>query len=248
LITWIDLLGLKSLAPLAERVCQHRGIRMTAPQAATPLRIDIVSDVVCPWCIFGYKQLQLALAQMSGEFAVVIHWQPFELNPHMPAQGQDLREHIAEKYGTTADQSRGVRSRLTELGASLGFTFDYFDGMRIYNTFLAHQLLHWAGECGRQTELKMALFEAFFSRRENVGDVNMLAAIAGRAGLDHGQAMDVLNSGRYVEIVRREQARWLDQEVHAVPMFYFNGGYPVPGAQEAQTFVRVLGKLKDKLN
>ncbi len=215
-------------------------------QSTLPLRIDIVSDVVCPWCIIGYKQLQRALAQMEGRFTVDIHWQPFELNPQMPPRGQELREHIALKYGTTPEQSRGARSRLTELGASLGFSFDYFDGMRIYNTFLAHQLLHWAARTGKQTELKLALFEAFFSRRENVGDPNMLALIATRAGLDQQQALEVLQSGRYAREVRREQARWLDQEVHAVPMFYFNNSFPVPGAQEAQTFVRVLEKLGEK--
>jgi predicted DsbA family dithiol-disulfide isomerase len=164
----------------------------------------------------------------------------------MPAGGQDLREHIAEKYGTTAEQSLAVRSRLTELGASLGFTFDYFDGMRMYNTFLAHQLLHWAAERGKQTELKLALFEAFFSRRENVGDMDMLATIAARVGLDPGQALEVLISGCYAEVVRQEQNHWLERDVHAVPTFYFNDGFPVPGAQEARTFVRVLEKLRDK--
>ena len=215
-------------------------------QSRLPLRIDIVSDVVCPWCIIGYQQLQRALAQLEGRFAVDIHWQPFELNPRMPPQGQELREHIALKYGTTPEQSQLARSRLTELGASLGFSFDYFDGMRIYNTFLAHQLLHWAAHTGKQTALKLALFEAFFSRRENVGDINMLALIAGRAGLDQQQALEVLESGRYAQEVRREQAHWLDKEVHAVPMFYFNSSFPVPGAQEAQTFVRVLEKLREK--
>lgn len=220
---------------------------MSHLQPLIPLRIDIVSDVVCPWCIIGYKQLQLALEQMADTFAVDTHWQPFELNPHMPAQGQDLREHIAEKYGTSPEQSREVRSRMTALGDALGFTFDYYDGMRIYNTFLAHQLLHWAAGLGRQTELELALFEAFFSRRENVGDIHLLSAVAGRAGLDPQEALQVLTSGRYAKEVRQDQAQWLDREVHAVPMFYFNDAYPVPGAQEAQTFVRVLEKLRAKL-
>lgn len=219
---------------------------MSNTQPVIPLRIDIVSDVVCPWCIIGYKQLQLALAQMTGVFAVETHWQPFELNPHMPVQGQDLREHIAEKYGSSPEQSRGARERLTALGDALGFRFDYYDGMRIYNTFHAHQLLHWAAEQNKQTELKLALFEAFFSRRENVGDVQLLSAVATRVGLDQNEALEVLTSGLYAEAVRREQAHWLDREVHAVPMFYFNDGYPVPGAQEAQTFVRVLEKLRAK--
>lgn len=219
---------------------------MDDKQSPIPLRIDIVSDVVCPWCIIGYKQLQLALAELPGIFAVDIHWQPFELNPRMPAEGQELREHLAQKYGSSAAQGSAVRQRLTELGEALGFHFDYFDGMRIYNTFQAHQLLQWAVEQGRQTELKMALFEAFFSRRENVSDPELLAIVAGRAGLDRAGAAQVLNDGRYAQSVRAEQASWLERDVHAVPMFFFNDGYGVPGAQESSTFVRVLNKYRQR--
>ena len=212
--------------------------------ALIPLRIDIVSDVVCPWCIIGYRQLARALDELDGVFDVQVHWQPFELNPNMPTEGQDTREHLAQKYGTSSEQSRQARDRLSALGESLGFKFDYFDGMRIYNTFKAHQLLHWAAEQGRQTELKMALFEAFFSRRENVGDNAILAEVAQRVGLSDTEAMAVLESARYAQTVREEQARWLDREVHAVPMFFFNDGYPVPGAQEAETFVRILKRIQ----
>lgn len=220
---------------------------MSTLSSPIPLRIDIVSDVVCPWCIIGYKQLQRALLQLEDVFTVDLHWQPFELNPNMPPQGQELREHLAQKYGTNPEQSRGARARLTELGDDLGFTFDYFDGMRMYNTFKAHQLLHWAAEQGKQTPLKLALFDAFFSQRENVGDSQSLASVAGRVGLDPVAALEVLTTQRYAAAVRDEQARWLDREVHAVPMFYFNDSYPVPGAQEAQTFVRVLEKLQQKM-
>ena len=219
---------------------------MNAGSSTLSLRIDIVSDVVCPWCIIGYRQLQRALEQMEGLFAVDIHWQPFELNPQMPPQGQELREHVAQKYGTSSEQSLAARSRLTELGDALGFRFDYYDGMRVYNTFLAHQLLHWAALENKQTELKMALFESFFSRRENIGDADMLATVAGRAGLDSSQAREVLAQGRYVSAVRDEQARWLERDVHDVPMFYFNDSYPVPGAQDSQTFVKVLRKVIER--
>lgn len=217
---------------------------MDNTQALIPLRIDIVSDVVCPWCIIGYRQLARALDELDGVFDVQVHWQPFELNPNMPTEGQDIREHLAQKYGTSSEQSRQARDRLSALGESLGFKFDYFDGMRIYNTFKAHQLLYWAAEQGRQTELKMALFEAFFSRRENVGNDVILAEVAQRVGLSGTEAMAVLESARYAQAVREEQARWLDREVHAVPMFFFNDGYPVPGAQEAETFVRILKRIQ----
>ena len=179
----------------------------------------------------------------AGRFDVSLRWHPFELNPHMPAQGQNLREHLAGKYGTTPEGSRTARARLTELGQSLGFTFDYYDEMRMYNTFSAHQLLHWAGTQGRQTELKMELFGAFFSRREDVSDFNVLAAAASRSGLPVSEAMEVLQDGRFADAVRAEQAQWLDREVHAVPTFLFNDKYLVPGAQDADTFTRVLDKL-----
>jgi len=221
---------------------------MSEPIQAVPLQIDIVSDVVCPWCIIGYKQLQKALEQLPGQFDVTLHWHPFELNPQMPPEGQGLREHLAQKYGTTPEQSRDARARMSSLGDSLGFTFDYFDGMRMVNTFRAHQLLHWAAGQGRQTELKLALFEAFFSRRENVGDDQVLATVAARVGLSSAEAIAVLEDARYADAVREEQQLWLDRDVHAVPAFVFNGQYMVSGAQEADTFVRVLTRFKDKDN
>jgi len=215
-------------------------------QQPLPLQVDIVSDVVCPWCIIGYKQLLKALAMLPGQFVPALRWHPFELNPHMPEEGQDLREHLAQKYGTTPAQSQAARARLSALGESLGFTFDYFDGMRMVNTFRAHQLLHWAAGQGRQTELKLALFEAFFSRRENVNDPELLVEVAGRAGLARTGARAVLSDQRFARPVREEQQYWLDHEVHAVPTFVFQQQYVVPGAQEADAFARLLQKILDR--
>ncbi|NND68032.1 MAG: DsbA family oxidoreductase [Halioglobus sp.] len=208
-----------------------------------PLKIDIVSDVVCPWCIIGYKQLLKALDTLSDEFEPTIAWHPFELNPNMPEEGQDLREHLAMKYGTNPEQSKGARSRLTELGESLGFTFDYFEGMRMVNTFRAHQLLHWAGPHGLQTELKLALFTAFFTERKDVSQTAVLVEAAGAVGLDAAEAAALLADGRYASAVREEQGQWLEQEVYAVPTFFFQDRFPVPGAQESATFERVLKKI-----
>jgi len=215
-------------------------------QSATALQVDIVSDVVCPWCIIGYKQLQKALASLPGQFDVSLQWHPFELNRHMPEQGQNLREHLVEKYGITAQQSGAARSRLMELGESLGFAFDYSDDMRMVNTFRAHQLLHWAKEQGRQTELKLALFAAFFTHHEDVNDIEVLAAVAEGVGLAKIEARELLTDGRYAQVVRQEQQIWLEKEVHAVPAFVFNGQYMIPGAQEAETFVRVLKKILEQ--
>ena len=211
-----------------------------------PLKVDIVSDVVCPWCIIGYKQLMKALDAVSNRFEASIHWHPFELNPDMPPEGQDLREHIAMKYGTSPSQSGGARTRLTELGESLGFTFDYHDDMRMVNTFRAHQLLHWAGLKGAQTALKLALFSAFFSERKDVSQTDVLVDAAVGVGLDGAEARALLEDGRYAADVRQEQGHWLEREVYAVPTFFFQDRFPVPGAQEAATFERVLNKIYAK--
>jgi len=216
---------------------------MSATATPLQLRIDLVSDVVCPWCIIGYLQLQKALAPRADRIQLELHWHPFELNPDMPPEGQDLREHIAKKYGSTPEQSRGARARLTELGASLGFEFNYTDDMRMVNTFRAHQLLHWAGEQGVQTGLKLALFDAFFRRGEDVSDTAVLTAVAGRVGLDETEAAAVLADGRYAQAVREDQRQWLEQGIQAVPTFVINQQYLVQGAQEAAAFGRMLDKM-----
>ncbi|MFT7287024.1 MAG: putative DsbA family dithiol-disulfide isomerase [Halieaceae bacterium] len=208
------------------------------------LKVDIVSDVVCPWCIIGYKQFEKALATLPGRFELSLHWRPFELNPQMPQEGQNLREHLAQKYEASEQQGLATRERLRSLGESLGFEFDYSDAMRMVNTFRAHQLLHWAGEAGKQTELKLALFRAFFSSGQDVSDVKVLVIAAGSVGLCESAAAEVLASARYAQAVRADQQWWLDREIHAVPAFVFNDKYSVLGAQDADNFVRVLKKIE----
>lgn len=214
--------------------------------AAAPLTIDVVSDVVCPWCIIGYLQLMKALDSMPGQFDTTIRWHPFELNPGMPPEGQHLGEHLAQKYGASAARGDGARARLVELGDSLGFHFDYYEGMRMANTFRAHQLLHWAGIEGDQTALKLALFASFFTHREDVNDIDTLVEVVIRAGQDGDAARAVLADERFAAEVREAEAYWREQDVYAVPMFVLQGQYPVPGAQEADTFVRVLTKIQSR--
>jgi predicted DsbA family dithiol-disulfide isomerase len=207
------------------------------------IRIDIVSDVVCPWCVIGFKQLGQALEQLGDEVDADLHWHPFELNPQMPPEGQDLREHLAQKYGTTAAQSHAARERLTGIAKSLGVEFRFYDGMRVRNTFRAHQLLHWAGEQGRQTDLELALFDSYFSREEDVDDLDVLVAAAGRAGLDEELAGAVVADGRYADAVREEQQFWLGKGINAVPSFILDGRYLIPGAQDPEVFVAALRRL-----
>lgn len=208
----------------------------TAPHPA--VRIDIVSDVVCPWCIVGYKQLEQAL-QATGVQAD-LHWHPFELNPDMPPQGENLRDHLIGKYAITPEQSVAARQQLTDLGASLGFDFAYSDDSRMVNTFRAHQLLDWAEGQGGQHSLKLALFKAYFSDGRDVSDIAVLTDTAAAAGLDPDAAGAVLASGTHAALVRRKQKVWIDNGIRSVPSMVFAGKYLLTGAQGGDTYARAL--------
>ena len=215
------------------------------PETTGPeIRIDIVSDVVCPWCIIGFKQLEQAVAE-SG-IGVVVHWHPFELNPHMAEEGENLQEHVAAKYGTTPEGSRKARARLTELGASLGFTFDYADDMRMVNTFRAHQLLHWAESLGQGHQMKMALFAAFFTERRNVNDPQVLADVAASIGLDRAEALAVLEDGRFAEDVRTREQFWTNHGIQGVPAMIFDKHYLVSGAQGVENYRAFLAQVAEE--
>jgi len=206
------------------------------------LQIDIVSDVVCPWCIVGFKQLEKAIHETGTP--ATIKWHPFELNPHMAEEGENLREHIAAKYGTSEDESAKVRDRLTAIGAELGFTFSFSEDMRMVNSFRAHQLLHWAVPFGKEHPLKMAMFEAYFGRRENLNDPDVLAAIAEDAGLSGAEAREVLADGRFAGAVREEESFFTDQGIQGVPAMIFDRRHLVTGAQGVETYVSILNQLK----
>lgn len=210
-------------------------------QQNTDFTVDIVSDVVCPWCIVGYKQLEQAMAQAG--LVAAIRWHPFELNPHMSEEGENLREHLAAKYGTTPEQSVAARERLTALGASLGFAFDYGDDMRMANTFRAHQLLHWAAGQGRQHDLKMQLFSAFFTHRRDVNDPQVLAAEAAEIELDREEALAVLEDGRFADEVRADEQMWKSRGIQGVPAMIFNRRYLVTGAQGVDNYVAVMREV-----
>ena len=168
----------------------------------TALRIDIVSDVVCPWCIVGYRQLERAV-KATG-VVVDIHWHPFELNPNMPAEGQNMVEHIMEKYGSSPEESKANRARLTEIGEGLDFAFSFGDDMRMHNTFNTHQLLHWAKQQGRGDDLKQALFNAHFTNLRDLSDTAVLADIASEIGFDRAEAEAVLADQRFANEVRAQ--------------------------------------------
>ncbi|WP_299986561.1 DsbA family oxidoreductase [uncultured Ruegeria sp.] len=211
---------------------------MTSPDPRPTLQIDVVSDVVCPWCIVGFRQLDAALKQEN--VLAQLRWHPFELNPNMEPEGQNLREHIAEKYGSTPEQSQQARDRLTSLGAELGFTFNFDDDSRIVNTFAAHQLLDWAETQGRQHPLKLALFEAYFSNQLDVSDPEVLLGAVEAAGLDPNTARAALVSGAHVQPVREKQQFWTSRGISGVPSIVFSGKYLLTGAQGTDTYAQVL--------
>ncbi|MGH1454259.1 MAG: DsbA family oxidoreductase [Paracoccaceae bacterium] len=207
----------------------------------TPLRIDIVSDVMCPWCIIGYRQLATALKQSGTPHE--IHWHPFELNPAMPPEGQDGREHIVEKYGATPEQSDASRAHMTAIGAELGFDFRFAEGFRMHNTFNSHQLLHWAMTQGRMHDLKQALFAAHFTDLRDLSDINVLADIAGETGLDSAEALAVLTDQRFATAVREAEQQWVDMGISSVPSVVFNRRHLVSGAQGVENFENILQQL-----
>lgn len=211
---------------------------------ARPMRLDIVSDVVCPWCIVGYKQLERAL-ELTG-IRAEIHWHPFELNPNMAPEGENLRQHLAAKYGTTPEGSRKARARLTALGAELGFTFNYADDMRMVNTFRAHQLIHWAGTQGRAHDMKMALFAAFFTFRRDLNDPQVLADCAAEIGLDRNTALAFLEDGRYAQQVRDAEHLWLARGIQGVPAVIFEKRYLLSGAQGVENYAAALRQTADR--
>ncbi|APY01009.1 putative DsbA family dithiol-disulfide isomerase [Lacinutrix venerupis] len=210
------------------------------------LKIDIVSDVVCPWCTIGYKRLEKAIAELDLQDKVDIEWQPFELNPNMPAEGQNVIEHIAEKYGATLEQQKESQQRMVEAGNELGFTFDYYDDMKMSNTFNAHILLEYAKDFNKQTELKMQLTKAFFSDRKDVSKIDVLRQALLEVGLNADEALAKLKNEEAQLEVRKKQDYWKNMGVNSVPTIVFNRKSAVTGAQPVDTFKQVLLELTDK--
>lgn len=208
-----------------------------------PMKIDFVSDVSCPWCVIGLYGLERALERTRDVVAAEITFQPFELNPHMPAEGQNTLEHVMQKYGSTADEIAGNRERIRERAAEVGFSIRYSDDSRIYNTFDAHRLLHWAQLEGRQAELKRALFTAYFTEGRNVSDPAVLADLAASAGLDRAAAAEVLGSGRYAAEVRAAEESWRRNDINAVPAVIINGRYLISGGQPPEAFEQAIRKI-----
>ena len=218
---------------------------------ATKLTIDIYSDVMCPWCIIGYAQLQTALAQLTGEIEAEVRWLPFELNPDMPPGGEPQDAHIMRKYGRSPDQAAAGRAQMHEIARRAGYSFAYTGpgeapaGM-MRNTFAAHKLLKWAlieGGAAVQNRLKLALFDAHFQQRRDVSDPDVLVELAAAQGLDPAGARTALSDEALGVIVKREEAQAYDMNVTGVPAMLIQGKFMIPGAQEPEVYVNALRRV-----
>ncbi|CAN5292727.1 DsbA family oxidoreductase [soil metagenome] len=212
------------------------------------LHIDFVSDVVCPWCVVGLGGLETALARLKGEgIEAQVHFQPFELNPQIASEGENIVEHIGRKYGSTPEQSAANRAMITERAAEAmpGFEMRMGPDSRIWNTFDAHRLLHWAGTVGlaEQKALKTALFRTHFTEGRALPDAEVLADAAAAAGLDRARAVEVLGDGRYAAEVREAEALWRARGINSVPAVVVDGKYLISGGQPAAVFEEALRKM-----
>ncbi len=210
---------------------------------ATPMKIDFVSDISCPWCAIGLNALEQALARLGSQIVPDIHFQPFELNPDMPPEGQDITEHIAQKYGATPEQSAANREMIRARGAALGFSFNMDGRGRIYNTFDAHRLLHWAQLEGCQYALKRALFKAYFTDGKDPSAHAVLIALAVQVGLDAARAAEILASDAFAVEVRARERFYLDQGIRSVPAIIINEKFLLQGGQPVEAFEQALRQI-----
>ena len=218
---------------------------------ATKLTIDIWSDVMCPWCLIGYKQLEKALGELDGEIEAELRWKPFELNPDMPETGEEQQAHLARKYGRTPEQAKGARNQIKAIAESAGAPLEYSGTgeappAMMWNTFAAHCLLtHAFDEYGaeKQTELKLALFKAHFEHRRRVGERDVLLAVAEEVGFDRAKAVAALSDPAIGQRVRAEEKQAWDSNITGVPAMVVQGKYLIPGAQESDTYVSTLRRV-----
>ena len=205
------------------------------------MKLQFVSDVACPWCAIGLNSLEIALKRIGDDAAVDLEVEPFELNPDMPPEGEDVLEYVARKYGSSAPELAARNALIRERGAAVGFTFG--QRTRIWNTFDAHRLLHWAGFEGRKRELKHALLAAYHTRGENPGSREVLLRVATEVGLDVERARVVLDSGEYGAEVRERIRHWQQLGIHSVPSIVVDGRYLIQGGQPPEVFEQALRQL-----
>ena len=214
--------------------------------AADKIKIDIVSDIVCPWCAIGYKRLSQAINELKLEDQVEVSWHPFELNPDMPREGKNADKYLMNKLGLNEDELKEKRNSVTELGKRSGFEFDYFKEMRKLNTFNAHILLDYAKEFDKQTELKVRLQTAYFGERKNINNKEILFAELKAVGLNAEEAMKRLDNKEAIQAVKDEEKYWKDRGVYAIPTMIFDDSVVRMGASKVTTYKQILTELINK--
>lgn len=211
--------------------------------ALHPIKIDFVSDIVCPWCAIGLASLETALQRLDGVVQAEVQVQPFQLNPDMAPEGEDIIEHLARKYGMTAEQVRSNQAAIRQRGAEVGFAFSLEGRSRTWNTFDAHRLLHWAGLQGQALALKHALLTAYFTEGRNVADHSVLLGKVAAVGLDVAAARAVLDSDAHAAAVRERLDFYRGQGIGSVPSIIINDRHLIQGGQPPEVFEQALRKL-----
>jgi len=210
------------------------------------IKIDYVSDIACPWCAVGLGGLEQAINKIGDAFEVEVHFQPFELNPDMPPGGQDVFEHLTQKYGKTVEQVRATQSEIKSRAAAVGYPFHPEGRKHVYNTFNAHRLLHWAGlECGAQAQhrLKRELLVTYFQLAVDLDEPQNVLDAVNRAGLDSKRAADILATDEFSAEVRAQQMKYTSMGIHSVPSIIINDKYLLQGAQPAEAFEEALRQV-----
>ncbi|WP_192891732.1 DsbA family oxidoreductase [Vibrio bathopelagicus] len=207
------------------------------------LQLDIISDVMCPWCVVGYKNLEQAVSELGLEQQIELEWQPFELNPDMPQEGENLRDHIMRKYGSSAEESQRSREQLAARGKAVGFDFNFYDSMRMVNSRHLHVLLDFALTHGKQTELKLRFFTAHFSEQKDLSDLDVIAQELEAVGLDATKALKRLNNTDNLKQIEAQEFEWQRMGISAVPTVVFNRKSAVTGAQTVETYKQILQEL-----
>ena len=214
-------------------------------EANDTLTIDIVSDVVCPWCYLGEKRLDAALAEAAQP--VALRWRPYQLDPTIPDGGLDRAEYMAKKFGA-GGRLQAAHDNLTRLGAEVGIPFAFDKIKRSPNTLDAHRLIRWAASAGVQAEVADRLFKAYFVEGRDIGDRDVLIDIGGECGLDARLVEKLLAEGADADLVREEIAQAQAIGVSGVPFFIFAGRLGVPGAQDAAVLVRAMAQARQAIS
>ena len=210
------------------------------------LKIDIVSDVVCPWCVIGFKNLKKAMKILEADLNFKISWKPYELHPEIPQNGYDKKLFMEQKFGSS--NGRSHYNEITRVGESVGFEFNFSKAKRIPNTFMAHRLLWMVEKHHLQTELSEALFKAYFTDGLNIGSKEVLADLSTSVGLEKKEVIDFLNSEEGGQEIADLEMAFIEKSIGAVPTYFINNKYIIQGGQEPETFVAFFKKIIKKEN